>query len=130
MMKAKDEMMAALHNLAFDRAAVCLMHEDLACLDEDIKKELPAAKREALEKERTRLQSSLEATEHQISRMERLLSFLSQEEQEVLERMVINPYPEVVFDLASEFACESTRIYRLRARALDKLTRLRYGAGA
>ena len=130
MMKAKDEMMISLRNLALDRAAVCLMREDLVCLEKEIKKELPAAKREALEKERTRIQSSLEATEYQISRMERLLAFLTQDEQKVLERMVINPYPEVVFDLASEFSCETTRIYRLRTRALDKLVRLRYGAGA
>ena len=73
---------------------------------------------------------SLEVTQHYISRIERLLSLLSSEEQEVLERMIINPYPEVVFDLTTEMKCETTRIYRIRSRALDKLVRLRYGAGA
>ena len=42
----------------------------------------------------------------------------------------INPCPEAVFDLAREYNCETTRIYRIRARALYKLARLRYGAGA
>ena len=69
-------------------------------------------------------------TKHHIERIERLLSFLSSEEREVLERMIINPYPEVVFDLGEELALEPASIYRLRARALNKLTRLRYGAGA
>ena len=44
--------------------------------------------------------------------------------------MIINPYPEVVFDLGEEMGLEPASIYRIRARALDKLTRLRYGAGA
>ena len=55
--------------------------------------------------------------------------FLSPEEQEVLDRTLINPCPEAVFDLAREYNCETTRIYRIRARALYKLARLRYGAG-
>lgn len=129
-MKAKDEMMAILRHLALDRKAVLMMREDISRIDEDIKKEPPAIQREALEAERARLMVSLEVTRHYISRIERLLSLLSSEEQEVLERMIINPYPEVVFDLTTEMKCETTRIYRIRSRALDKLVRLRYGAGA
>ena len=129
-MKAKDEMMAILRHLALDRKAVLMMREDISRIEEDIKKEPPAIQREALEAERARLMVSLEVTRHYISRIERLLSLLSSEEQEVLERMIINPYPEVVFDLTTEMKCETTRIYRIRSRALDKLVRLRYGAGA
>ena len=129
-MKAKNEMMVALRHLALDRKAVLMMREDISRIEEDIKKEPPAIQREALEAERARLMVSLEVTRHYISRIERLLSLLSSEEQEVLERMIINPYPEVVFDLTTERKCETTRIYRIRSRALDKLVRLRYGAGA
>ena len=107
-----------------------MMREDISRIEEDIKKEPPVIQREALEAERARLMVSLEVTRHYISRIERLLSLLSSEEQEVLERMIINPYPEVVFDLGEELALEPASIYRIRARALNKLTRLRYGAGA
>ena len=129
-MNAKDEMMATLRHLALDRKAVLMMREDISRIEDDIKKEPPAVQREALEEERAKLMLSLRVTEHRIGRIERLLSLLSPEEQEVLERMIINPYPEVVFDLTTEMKCETTRIYRIRARALAKLTRLRYGAGA
>lgn len=129
-MKAKDEMMATLRHLALDRKAVCMMREDISAIEEDIKKEPPVMQREALETERTKLLASLEATEHHIGRLERLLSLLSTEEQEVVERMIIDPYPEVISDLSDEMGFEPCTIYRLRARAIDKLTRLRYGAGA
>ena len=68
-------------------------------------------------------------TEHRIDRMERLLAQLSPEEQKVLDRMLINPSPGAVFDLAEDLSCETSRIYRIRARAISKLIRLRYGAG-
>lgn len=129
-MNAKDAMMADLRHLSLERTAVRLMREDISGIEEDIKKELPALQREALVKERERLLSSLATTERHIRRMERLLSLLSSEEREVLERTIIDPYPEVIFDLTAEMNCETTRIYRIRARALDRLIRLRYGAGA
>ena len=44
--------------------------------------------------------------------------------------MIINPYPAVVFDLAEKLGYETSNIYRIRSRALNKLIRLRYGAGA
>lgn len=128
-MRAKDEMIATLRNLNYDRAAVRLMGENLPSLDEDIKKELPDETREALEAERARMLANMEVTKHHISRMEHLLSLLSVEEREVLERMVINPSPGGVFDLAKKLVCDTTRIYRIRSRALQKLIRLRYGAG-
>lgn len=129
-MNAKDEMMATLRHLALDRKAVLMMREDISRIEDDIKKEPPAVQREALEAEHEKLMSSLKLTEHHISRIERLLSLLSSEEREVLEKMIINPYPDVVFDLTEVLGLEPASIYRLRARALDKLTRLRYGAGA
>ena len=129
-MKAKDEMIAILRHLALDRQAVTLMCEDISSIEEDIKKELPAMQREALEAERSHLMSCMEVTQHHNDRIERLLSLLSSEEQVVLENMIINPYPNVIFDLAEKLGYETCSIYRIRARALDKLTRLRYGAGA
>ena len=129
-MNAKDEMMATLRHLALDRKAVLMMREDISRIEDDIKKEPPAVQREALEETHARLMSSMVVTKHHIDRIERLLSLLSSEEQEVLEQMIINPYPEVVFDLGEELGLEPASIYRLRARALDKLTRLRYGVGA
>ena len=129
-MNAKDEMMATLRHLALDRKALLMMQEDISRIEEAIKKEPPAVQREALEATHARLMSSMAVTKHHIDRIERLLSFLSSEEREVLERMIINPYPEVVFDLGEKLALEPASIYRLRARALEKLTRLRYGAGA
>ena len=130
-MEEKNEILKDLKNLALDRTAVTLMREDIARIREDEKqKELPALQREALEKERKKLESCLTATLSHISRLERLLSQLTEEECEVLDRTLIHPYPDAVFDLATEYHCESTRIYRVRARALSRLTRLRYGAGA
>ena len=129
-MKAKDEMMTTLRHLSPDRKAVIMMKEDISRIEEDIKKEPPAVQREALEAERSRLMSSMKITRHHIERIERLLSLLTSEEQEVLEQMIVDPYPEVVFDLSEKMGFEPCSVYRLRARALDKLTRLRYGAGA
>ena len=54
---------------------------------------------------------------------------ITPEEQKVLEWTLINPRPEAVFDLAEELHCETASVYRIRARAVNKLVRLRYGAG-
>ena len=129
-MREKSSIVSDLRNLALDRRAVSLMREDLSCIDSDMKKALPRIQREALEREKESLLSGMAATEHHISRVERLLSQLTPEERKVLEGMLISPYPGVVFDLATELGCESSRIYRVRSRALNKLIRLRYGAGA
>ena len=128
-MREKDEMMSALRNLALDRTAARLMREDIARIEEDIKKELPEEQREALEKERRRLLSCAVVTEHHIDRMDRLLALLTPEEQKVLDHMLIHPHPEAAFDFADELAYEPCSIYRIRARAISKLVRLRYGAG-
>ena len=129
-MKEKTLMLDMLRNLALDRMAVVLLREDIAGITEDEKrKELPAGKREALERERLKLESCLEATLHHISRMDRLLALLTPEEQKVLDRSLINPHPAAVVDLAAELCCEPSRVYRIRARAVNKLVRLRFGTG-
>ena len=128
-MREKDEMLDMLRNLPVERTAVRMMREDLVHIQEDMKKELPAVQRGALERERIQLQACLTATEHHISRVERLLALLDPDERRVLDHMIINPYPEVVFDLAKELNYETASIYRIRARALSKLIHLRYGAG-
>ena len=129
-MTEKDEIFRELRNLSLDRTAVLLMREDIARIEEDEKqKELPAPQREALRKERMKLRSCLTATSNHISRVERLLAELTPEERKVLEYTLVNPRPRAVFDLAEELHCETSRVYRVRARALSKLVRLRYGAG-
>ena len=128
-MNAKEEILSMLRNLSLDRTAAGLMRKDIASIEKDMKKELPTVQREALEKERLKLLSSLTATEHHIGRVERLLSMLSPEEQAVLDKTIINPYPEAVFDLAEELSCETSSVYRVRASALSRLARLRFGAG-
>lgn len=129
-MTGKEEVLSILRNLTLDRTAVRLMQEDIAHIEEDEKrKELPAVQREALVKERVRLLASMTATVNHIGRVERLLALLSPEERKVLEYTLVDPRPEAVFDLAEEFGCETSSVYRLRARAISKLVRLRFGAG-
>ena len=129
-MTAREEVLRDLRHLGLDRTAVRLMQEDIRRIQEDEnRKELPAAQRAALVKERLRLESCLSVTLHSIHRMERLLDLLNPEERRILEVMLIHPRPEAVFDLTEELHCETTRVYRLRSVAISKLTRLRYGAG-
>ena len=76
-----------------------------------------------------KLEACLTATANHISRIERLLALLTAEERKVLEETLVNPHPEAVFDLAEEFGCDASRVYRIRARGIRKLVRLRFGAG-
>ena len=129
-MNAKDEMLSALRSLAAERRAAALMREDLACIAEDEKRTaLPAEQRGALEKEKRMLSDCLAVTEHRTARAERLLALLTPEERQVLEYTVISPRPQAVTELAEALHRERASIYRLRARALEKLVRLRCGAG-
>ncbi|MBQ3803659.1 MAG: hypothetical protein IJK03_09185 [Oscillospiraceae bacterium] len=129
-MTGRDEMLGILRNLSLDRTAVRLMQEDVTRIAEEEKqKELPAVKRKALEKERVRLESCLTVTANHISRIERLLGLLAPEERKVLDWTLVNPRPDAVFDLAEEFRCDASSVYRLRARAVSKLVRLRFGVG-
>ena len=84
----------------------------------------------ALQEERRRLTESLKLTVNHVARLERLLSMLSPEEQLVLDCMLINPYKRCTLDLMEELHCEMSSVYRIRARAIEKLLHLRYGAGA
>ena len=129
-MKERTEMLNTLRNLSLDRTAVGMMREDIQSIGERLKKEeLPAWKREALVKERVKLESCLEATLEHLARIDRLLALLLPEERKVLDCTLVNPRPEAVMDLAEELCCETTRVYRIRARAISKLVRLRYGTG-
>jgi len=129
-MTKREGIISELRNLPLDRAAIRQMRIDIAGITEDEKKkELPEEKREALERERLQLMSCMVATSNHISRIENLLAQLTPEEQLVLDRMIVRHCVGVAFDLAEELHCETSRIYRIRARALSKLVRLRYGAG-
>ena len=44
--------------------------------------------------------------------------------------MLINPYKNCTLDLMENLHLEKSQIYNLRAGAMKKLLRLRYGAGA
>ena len=44
--------------------------------------------------------------------------------------MLVHPYKKCTLDLMEELHCEMSSVYRLRARAIEKLLHLRYGAGA
>ena len=73
---------------------------------------------------------SLKLTVNHVSRLERLLAFLTPEEQLIIDRMLINPYKNCTLDLMETLHLEKSQIYNLRAGAMKKLLRLRYGAGA
>ena len=76
------------------------------------------------------LMESLKLTVNHVARLERLLGFLSPEEQLIIDRMLINPYKKCTLDLMEELHLEKSQIYNLRAGTMKKLLRLRYGTGA
>ena len=84
----------------------------------------------ALQEEHRRLMEALKLTVNHIARLERLLGFLSPEEQLIIDRMLINPYKNCTLDLMETLHLEKSQIYNLRAGAMKKLLRLRYGACA
>ena len=59
-----------------------------------------------------------------------LLGFLTPEEQLNIDRMLINPHKNCTLDLMESLHLEKSQSYNLRASAMKKLLRLRYGAGA
>ena len=83
-----------------------------------------------MQKDRRRLMESLKLTVNHVARLERLLGFLSPEEQLIIDRMLVNPYKNCTLDLMETLHLEKSQIYNLRAGAMKKLLRLRYGAGA
>jgi len=117
------------------------MHDDIARISADLEcvaqttaTELSAHPANpdvvSLQEERSRLLAALQLTVNHVSRLERLLQMLSPEEQLVINCMLVNPYKKCTMDLMAELHCEMSSIYRLRARAIEKLLHLRYGAGA
>ena len=120
--------MSLLRDYELDRQSVQFLHDELARLKE-IKSELPASSQGALEEKYTQLNARLVMTANQVSRIDRLLSQLTPEEQLVVDRMLVHPYKNCTFDLMEQLSCERTTVYKIRAGAVAKLTRLYYGAG-
>ena len=142
-MNNRDRLLSDLRNLQCDRLSVQIIHDDIARISADldcISQTLsPAAESSAhpanpdivsLQEERSRLLAALQLTVNHVSRLERLLQMLSPEEQLVIDCMLVNPYKKCTMDLMEELHCEMSSVYRLRARAIEKLLHLRYGAGA
>ena len=142
-MTNKDRLLSDLRNLQCDRISVQIMHDDIARISADLEciaqTPSPAAESSthpanpdivSLQEERSRLLAALQLTVNHVSRLERLLQMLSPEEQLVIDCMLVNPYKKCTMDLMAELHCEMSSVYRLRARAIEKLLHLRYGAGA
>ena len=135
-MTNQDRLLSELRNLKYDRLAVQLMHDEIARLTDDIDGHKDSHHSDinsdinSLREERDRLMESLKLTVNHVARMERLLGFLTPEEQLIIDRMLINPYKNCTLDLMETLHLEKSQIYNLRARAVKKLLRLRYGACA
>ncbi len=130
-MSNRDRLLADLHNLQYDRQAIQLLHDDLARISNDLKDDvLSPSELASLREEHKCLTESLKLTVNHVARLERLLGFLSPEEQLVLDRMLVHPYKRCTPDLMEELHCEMSSVYRLRAAAIEKLLHLRYGVGA
>ena len=130
-MNNRDRLLSDLRNLQYDRQAIQLLHDDLARISNDLKDDmLSPSELASLREEHKSLTESLKLTVNHVARLERLLGFLSPEEQLVLDRMLVHPYKKCTLDLMEELHCEMSSVYRLRAAAIEKLLHLRYGAGA
>ena len=143
-MTNQERLLSDLRNLKYDRVAVQLMHDEIARLTDDIDGHKDSHHSDinsdinscshhelsALREERDHLMESLKLTVNHIARLERLLGFLSPEEQLIIDRMLINPYKNCTLDLMESLHLEKSQIYNLRAGAMKKLLRLRYGACA
>ena len=84
----------------------------------------------SLQEEHRHQTESLKLTVNHVARLERLLGMLTPEEQLVIDYMLVHPFKKCTLDLMEELHCEMSSVYRLRARAIEKLLHLRYGAGA
>ena len=115
-MTNRDRLLSDLHNLQYDRQAIQLLHDDLAMCQGDGSIDtllprssspdtlLPRSSSPAtteMQDERRRLMESLKLTVNHVARLERLLAFLSPEEQLVLDRMLVHPYKKCTLDLGS-----------------------------
>ena len=135
-MTNQERLLSDLRNLKYDRVAVQLMHDEIARLTDDIDGHKDSHHSDinsdinSLREERDRLMESLKLTVNHVARLERLLGLLTPEEQLIIDRMLINPYKNCTLDLMETLHLEKSQIYNLRASAMKKLLRLRYGAGA
>lgn len=76
---------------------------------------------------RQELQNALEQAKLWVCTTDRALSALSQEEKQVLQRMLIYPERGGIARLCEELECEQSSVYRKRDRALHKFTIALYG---
>ena len=130
-MSNRDRLLTDLRNLQYDRQAIQLIHDDLARISNDLKDDaLSPSDLADLREEHRHQTESLKLTVNHVARLERLLGMLTPEEQLVIDCMLINPYKRCTLDLMEELHCEMSSVYRLRARAIEKLLHLCYGAGA
>lgn len=126
-MTMKQQLLRDLHDLSLERRAVSFMHDRLAQISEDVKN-LPPEKQEDLNREYDDLLRYMIATVNHISALEKLLFQLTPEEQLVIERMFVDSYRNCSLDLSAALHCDVSTVYRVRARALHKLGRLRFGS--
>ena len=118
-MTNRDRLLADLHNLQYDRLAIQILHDDLARISNDLKDDvLSPSELASLREEHKCLTESLKLTVNHVARLERLLGFLSPEEQLVLDRMLVHPYKKCTLDLMEELHCEMSSVYRLRTGAI------------
>ena len=90
-----------LRDYELDRQSVQFLHDELARLTE-MKTELPASSQGALDEEYGQLQARLLVMSNRVSRIERLLSNLTPEEQLVVDKMILHPYKNCTFDLMEQ----------------------------
>ena len=135
-MSNRDRLLSDLRNLEYDRLAIQMMHDDISSISADLGPDIDGHKDShnpdinSLLERRHRLMLSLKVTVNHVGSLERLLGMLSPEEQLVINSMLVNPYKNCIFDLMESLHLEKSQIYNIRAGAIKKLLRLRYGAGA
>ena len=140
-MNKRNQLLSDLHNLELDRQAIQMMHDDISSLSDDIKTlsddinsdiqtDRPGAALDSLLQEKQSLFSRMLVTVNHVSRLERLLQQLSPDERLVIDRMLVHPDRNAVLGLMESLHCEKTCVYSLRAQAIQKLLRLRWGASA
>ena len=118
-MSNRDRLLTDLRNLQYDRLAIQLLHDDLARISNDLKDDaLSPSELADLREEHRHQTESLKLTVNHVARLERLLGFLSPEEQLVLDRMLVHPYKKCTLDLMEELHCIRKSYRRIECRAM------------
>ena len=86
-----------------------------------------AGEKPAAAAELQRLSRGLELAQQQCSAVDSGMACLTEDEQWVLHRFFIEPEPGCAGILCEELGCEQAQVYRVRQRALQKLTVALYG---